>query len=380
MGFWTRKVESMVKAEPRDIYSEMESMFRGRRCLVTGHTGFKGAWLVQMLHRLGADVVGYALDPATEQDLFVSAGVSNKLQDVRGDIRDYDRLRQAVRSHSPEFIFHLAAQALVRRSYEHRKYTFDVNVGGTVNLLESASELEGVRSILIATTDKVYNTALAEPPFSETAPLGGHDPYSASKAAAEIVTDSYFRSSFRDRGIVVSTVRAGNVIGGGDWAEDRLIPDVVRGLINERPAEIRNPDAVRPWQHVLEPLAGYLMLAMEAGHAYENAESVDKFAGAWNFGPNDTQMHNVGTVVRLFLRQMKADQNSVVLRGQDQENSKHETGLLMINSDKAAEQISWKPRWNFERTLKATADWYTEFQSGKSAAELCTADIEGYWA
>lgn len=369
----------MVTTGPRDILSALESMFQGRRCLVTGHTGFKGAWLAQVLHRLGADVVGYALDPATERDLFVSAGVADKVRDMRGDIRDYDRLKQVVCSHNPEYVFHLAAQALVRRSYAERKYTFDVNVGGTVNLLESVSELEGVKSILIATTDKVYNPALAEPPFSENAPLGGHDPYSCSKAAAELVTDSYFRSCFRHRAIAVTTVRAGNVIGGGDWAEDRLIPDVVKGLFNGRPVEIRNPDAVRPWQHVLEPLSGYLLLAMEAGHAYENASAVDKIAGAWNFGPQSTQLHDVGTVVKLFLRQMEAEQDSVVLRDRHHQDLKHETELLLINSDKAAKHLKWKPRWNFERTLKATADWYTGFQSGKSAAELCAADIEGYW-
>jgi CDP-glucose 4,6-dehydratase len=373
-------VEGVVTIASRSIFSQLESMFRGRRCLVTGHTGFKGAWLAQILHRLGADVVGYALDPETQRDLFVTADVAGKVKDVRGDIRDYDRLRQVVCSHNPEFIFHLAAQALVRRSYEDRKYTFDVNVGGTVNLLESTSEVEGVKSILVATTDKVYDPALAEPPFSESAPLGGHDPYSCSKAAAELVTDSYFRSCFRHRAIAVTTVRAGNVIGGGDWAEDRLIPDVVKGLMNGQPAEIRNPDAVRPWQHVLEPLSGYLMLAMEAGYAHENPSAVDKVAGAWNFGPKSTQMHNVGTVVKLFLRQMKADQDSVVLLDQEQQDLKQETGLLMIDSDKAAKHLDWKPRWNFKRTLKATADWYTEFQSGKSAAELCAADIEGYWA
>jgi len=357
----------------------METTFRGRRCLVTGHTGFKGAWLTQVLHRLGAEVLGYALDPVTERDLFVSAGVADMVKDERGDIRDYDRLRQVVCSYNPEFVFHLAAQALVRRSYVDRKYTFDVNVGGTVNLLESVTELKGVKSVLIATTDKVYNPALAKPPFSESALLGGHDPYSSSKAAAELVTDSYFRSCFRHRAVVVTTVRAGNVIGGGDWANDRLIPDVVKGLFDGQPAEIRNPDAVRPWQHVLEPLSGYLMLAMEASHAYENEEAVDKIAGAWNFGPQNAQMHNVGSVVKLFLQQMEAGQNNVVLRDKHQQDLKHETGLLMINSDKAAEYLNWTSRWNFEQTLKATADWYTGFQSGKSAAELCAADIESYW-
>jgi CDP-glucose 4,6-dehydratase len=373
------KVESVVTIGARSILSEMETTFRGRRCLVTGHTGFKGAWLTQLLHRLGADVLGYALDPVSERDLFVSAGVADMVKDERGDIRDFDRLKRVVCSYNPEFVFHLAAQALVRRSYTDRKYTFDVNVGGTVNLLESVSEFKDVRSILIVTTDKVYNPALSEPPFAETAPLGGHDPYSCSKAAAELVTDSYFRSCFRHRAVVVTTARAGNVIGGGDWAEDRLIPDIVKGLFSGQPAEIRNPDAVRPWQHVLEPLTGYLMLAMEASHAFEHAEAVDKISGAWNFGPQNAQMHNVGSVVELFLQQMEAGQNNVVLCDKHQQDLKHETGLLMINSDKAAKYLNWTSRWNFEQTLKATADWYAGFQSGKSPTELCAADIESYW-
>jgi CDP-glucose 4,6-dehydratase len=380
MEFWPGEMESMVTSAARDTHSEMESLFRGRRCLITGHTGFKGAWLAQMLHRLGADVLGYALDPDTEQNLFVTAGVADKLDDVRGDIRDYDRLRQVVTTHNPEFVFHLAAQALVRRSYEERKYTFDVNVGGTVNLLESVSDLEGLKAVVVATTDKVYDPSLGEPPFSEDAPLGGHDPYSCSKAAAELVTDSYFRSHFRHRGVAVTTVRAGNVIGGGDWAQDRLIPDIVRGLLNGRPAEIRRPDAVRPWQHVLEPLTGYLMLAMEAGRACGDEKALDRIAGAWNFGPNDAQIHNVGAVVKLFLEQMEVDQGCAVMRGPETQDLKHETALLLINSRKAAEQLGWTPRWDFERTLKATADWYSEFRSGKSASELCAADIEVYWA
>ena len=262
----------------------LRKAYKNKRVLVTGHTGFKGSWLCLWLIEMGAEVVGYALDPDAAKGPFVLSGLSNSIGDVRNDIRNYDPLKRTFDEWTPEFVFHLAAQPLVREGYQHPKETYDVNVGGTVNVLEACRNSHSVRVIINVTSDKCYENKERLRGYRETDPLGGHDPYSSSKACSEIVTTAWRRSFFtpeasRSHGKALSSARAGNVIGGGDWATDRILPDCVRALEDVRPVYVRNPGAIRPWQHVLEALGGYLLLGARM------AEWPRKFCGAWNFGP-----------------------------------------------------------------------------------------------
>lgn len=331
------------------------NVYAGRRVLVTGHTGFKGSWLVLWLRALGADVAGLALAPDTHPSHWSLLNFDD-IADHRVDLRDANSVREVVDAHRPEFIFHLAAQPLVRRSYRDPVGNFATNVTGLVSLLEAVRACPSVRVLVNVTTDKVYADYVAQGGYRETDALGGHDPYSSSKACAEIVTDCYRKSFFNapDSPVRVATARAGNVIGGGDWAEARLVPDLVRAATSATPLNIRNPAGVRPWQHVLEPLSGYLRLGQllwsDAG-----------YTGAWNFGPGPAGEISV---------QSLADQLGIhwpALRIEhDPAPHPHEAATLRLNCDKAQEQLAWHPVWNIDTALTRTANWYRSFhESGR---------------
>lgn len=341
--------------------------WRGKRVLVTGHTGFKGSWLALWLSELGAEVTGLALPPETKPALHhLLNGQSPSLAGI-ADIRDRVAVAARVLSARPQIVFHLAAQPLVRAGYREPLSTFETNVQGTVNLLEALRIVPDLQAVVVVTTDKVYENPETGHPFVEADALGGHDPYSASKAAAEIVVSSYRRSYFAARGIGVATARAGNVIGGGDWAEDRLIPDAIRAWERGETLEVRRPQAVRPWQHVLEPLAGYLRLA-EHLTLHPTAEA------AFNFGPDDGEAATVGSVIE---RARQAFGAGAVRFGNGEEGP-HEAGYLMLDSGLAARRLDHRPRWGLGETVDRTIGWYRALADGGSARQLCLADIAAY--
>jgi CDP-glucose 4,6-dehydratase len=339
------------------------SFWRDKRVLITGHTGFKGAWLSIWLQRLGASIAGYAL-PATTPNLFVLAGLANSMQSEFGDVRDLDHLSRVVADFRPHIIIHMAAQSLVRPSYTDPVETFGTNVMGTVNILESARQSE-VRAVVNVTTDKCYENVERDEGYREDEPLGGHDPYSSSKAGSEIVTSSYRRSF----SLGVASARAGNVIGGGDWAEDRLLPDMMRAFVANEAVAIRNPASTRPWQHVLEPLSGYLLLAERL---YENTP---QYAEAWNFGPDDS---NARPVEWLADRVCDLWGPSARWSTTADENQPHEAQFLRLNCDKARSRLGWRPRMNIEQALAWTVQWYKAFQQGDDVRMLTETQITKY--
>jgi CDP-glucose 4,6-dehydratase len=350
--------------------------YNGRRVLVTGHTGFKGGWLALWLHRLGATVHGYALNPPTEPSLFESAGIGTALAtDTRADLADLARLKAVLNNAEPEIVFHLAAQPLVLASYRDPLSTFATNVMGTANVLEAVRAVHTVRALVIITTDKVYKNSEGTHPYREIDPLGGHDPYSASKAGAEIVAASYRASFFQGQNghpASVATVRAGNVIGGGDWASDRLIPDCVRAFVRGEYVLLRFPRAVRPWQHVLEPLSGYLQLAQRL-FASDGA----KFAKAWNFGPDAGGDATVGEIADITARLW--GEGARVECASSTENQ-HEAGILRLDSTLARTELGWKPRWTLDQALAQTVAWYRAWTRGADMAAISLDQIRAYEA
>jgi len=340
------------------------SIYSGKRVLVTGHTGFKGAWLCEWLLGLGAEVYGLAL-PALKPSLFFTLELEHRMKHAIQDIRDAHQLEHAIREWKPDFIFHLAAQALVRVSYREPMQTFATNALGTANLLEAVRAANLPCSIVVVTTDKCYENDGRARSFKESDPLGGHDPYSASKAAAEIVVASY-RDSFFAHGtdVALASARAGNVIGGGDWAEDRIVPDSIRALTAGKPVPVRNPNFTRPWQHVLEPLGGYLMLGakLEEARQTNSEEKIARVAQAFNFGPTPDANRSVRDLVEEILRRWPGAWEQVA-----QEKHLKEAPLLSLAIDKAKETLDWQPRWNFPRTVAETVAWYREQASAKTS-------------
>ncbi|MDO9556410.1 MAG: CDP-glucose 4,6-dehydratase [Coriobacteriia bacterium] len=345
-------------------------VFSGRRVLLTGHTGFKGSWLSRWLLDLGANVIGYALEPDTTPSLFADLELGRSMDSRIGDVRDAERIAALVTDFRPEVVFHLAAQPLVRRSYAEPSYTFETNVMGTVNVLEAVRGREDCLAVVNVTTDKVYANRETGEPFNEEFPLGGRDPYSASKAASEIVTASYRDSFFSvQRSAAVATARAGNVIGGGDWAEDRLVPDCVRALLNGAAVIVRNPASVRPWQHVLESLSGYLHLASAL-------LSNRSLAGPFNFGPDPEAARTAGEVVERFVSAW--DEGS--WHTPDLGEHLHEAAQLRLDISKAEQVLGWRPVWGFDETVERTAAWYRAYSTGEDAAGLVEADLDAYVA
>lgn len=343
----------------------------GRKVFVTGHTGFKGGWLALWLQQLGAEVTGLALAPATEPSLFALADVGREMHSLIGDIRDVAVVMNAIARSKAEIVLHLAAQPLVRTSYADPLTTYATNVMGTAHVLEAVRRAGSVKAVQVITTDKCYDNQEWEYPYRETDPLGGYDPYSNSKACAELVADCFRRSFMSEAGIHLATSRAGNVVGGGDWAPDRIVPDCVRALQAGRPIDIRSPGAIRPWQHVLEPLSGYLVLA-ERQFANDAAT-----AGAFNFGPESSATVSVGDLAAGIVRHWGAGQINV---GADPKKL-HEAKTLKLDTSKANARLGWFPRWDFERTLFHTVDWYRRVLcEGESARRLCLAQIADYQA
>lgn len=350
--------------------------WRGKSVFVTGHTGFKGGWLSLWLQQMGADVHGLSLNPQSDPALFDAAEVAEGLSgDVRADLADLDALKTALKTARPEVIFHLAAQSLVRYSYTNPLATFSTNIMGTANLLEAAREVDSVRAIVVVTTDKVYQNAEQEIKFCEQDPLGGHDPYSASKAATEIITASY-RTSFYNVSdgppVEIATARAGNVIGGGDWATDRLVPDCLQSFSRGQTALLRYPNAVRPWQHVLEPLSGYLSLA-----EHLLSEDGANYAKAWNFGPDDSGDATVHTVAETAAR-FWGDGATVAIESHD--DHLLEAGLLKLNGELARNELGWHPCWNLDQALEQTVAWYRQWQKGGNMKSMCLDQINAYTA
>lgn len=343
--------------------------WRGKRILLTGHTGFKGAWLHFWLKQLGAHVHGLSLAPNTTPSLFDLLANDGAHPKGIADIRDRLAVQAVVQQAQPEIVFHLAAQPLVRAGYREPVETFEANVQGTVNLLDALRAAPDIRAVVVVTTDKVYENPERAVPFGETDPLGGHDPYSASKAAADIVTSSYRRSYFLPRGVGLASARAGNVIGGGDWAADRLIPDAVRALTLGKPLDIRRPDAVRPWQHVIEPLHGYMLLAQALWDEPERGP-------AYNFGPDPRSTATVREILELSGRHFDLSR----INWGDGGDGPHEAGLLTLDSSKAAIELDFSPRMSLAETVARTWSWYHNLASGKSASDLCLADLIAYEA
>jgi CDP-glucose 4,6-dehydratase len=333
--------------------------YAGRRVFVTGHTGFKGAWLTEWLLSLGAEVTGYALEPPTEPSLFYALALEQRVHHIVGDVRDIERVTGEMRAAKPEVVFHLAARAIVRQAYAEPRDTFETNVMGTVNVLEAVRACPSVEAVVIVTSDKCYENREAERPYRESDAMGGRDPYSASKGAAELVTRAY-RDSFFAQGALVASARAGNVIGGGDWAPDRIIPDCVRAQTAGEPIVVRNPEAVRPWQHVLEPLSGYLQL----GAALLDGDRTA--AEPWNFGPDhEVGEQSVRWVVERFLEAWGSGTWTTPARNVDEP---HEAHRLSLDSTKARDRLGWAPVWDAETAVRHTALWYRDHASNPAVS------------
>ena len=345
---------------------ELLAIYKGKRVLVTGHTGFKGSWLTIWLKLLGAEVIGIALDPRTPVDNFVLSGISENIINYRADIRNLERIQEIVNQEKPDILFHLAAQPIVIDSYEDPVYTFETNIMGTVNLLEVFRKTESLKAGIFITTDKCYENFEKDYSYVETDPMGGHDPYSASKGAAELVISSYRRSYFQNSNKKIASVRAGNVIGGGDWSPHRLMVDIIKAIEIGKKIEVRNPYATRPWQHVLEPLGGYLLLGSKM--MLENA-----FDEAWNFGP---EKENIVTVKELLETTIATYGKGEWIDVSNKEKL-HEAKLLALDINKAKTKLNWKPVLNLQKTIQFTVDWYKAYKT-TDVLDLCLKQIEEY--
>lgn len=347
-----------------------DDLYRGKRVLITGHTGFKGSWLSAWLLSLGAEVAGFALPPAYENSHFDLLRLAERMHHVEGDLRDDTAIGRAMAEVKPDIVFHLAAQALVRPAYADPKGTFDTNVGGAVNILEAVRNTPSVKTLVFITSDKCYRNVDWEWGYRETDTLGGRDPYSASKGCAELVFDAYWNSFLKGH-IRAASTRAGNVIGGGDWAKDRLIPDCIRFLRGGETIVIRSPDATRPWQHVLEPLGAYLLLG-----ARLMAEGGDDFCKAWNFGPGHGANQTVETVVRKVIDLWGHGELAV----HRDPNAPHEDHWLQLNTDRANHYLGWEPVWGYEESITETVRWYSEWHGGVDVPAFSASQIAAYEA
>ncbi|NMM13787.1 MAG: CDP-glucose 4,6-dehydratase [Rhodoferax sp.] len=344
------------------------SFWHGKRVLLTGHTGFKGSWLSLWLQSMGAQVVGYALAPPTNPSLFDVAKVSQGMTSIIGDIRDLVKLQAVFAEHKPEIVIHMAAQPLVRYSYQNPVETYSTNVMGTVHLLEAVRNSPGVKAVVNVTTDKCYENKEWAWGYRENEPMGGHDPYSNSKGCAELVTSAYRSSFFQEKSIAMASARAGNVIGGGDWAADRLIPDILRAFEQNQPVIIRNPHATRPWQHVLEPLSGYLALAERL---YTDGQT---FAEGWNFGPTDDDAQPVQWIVE----HMVSSWGNGASWQQDGGVHPHEANYLKLDISKAKARLGWQPRWTLQAALQASVDWHQQWLAGANMQAVTLGQINQY--
>ena len=345
------------------------SFWKGKKVYVTGHTGFKGSWLSIWLQNMGALVKGYSLDVNTTPALFIQANVAADMESEIGDIRNLEQLTKSMVSFNPDILVHMAAQPLVRLSYEEPVNTYTTNVIGTVNVLEAARKCSNLKAIVSVTTDKCYENKEWEWGYRENEPMGGHDPYSSSKGCAELVTSAYRRSYFSSvESASLASARAGNVIGGGDWADDRLIPDILRAFEKSKPAIIRNPSSTRPWQHVLEPLSGYLVLAQEL---FING---DNFAEAWNFGPKDEDCKPVSWVLDKIVKYWGNNASWSL----DKSSNPHEAGFLKLDCSKAVNLLKWQSKWELKETLEMIVNWHKNYLSGSNVKKECLNEINKY--
>ena len=345
-------------------------IFSGKKVFITGHTGFKGSWLTLLLLKLGAKIKGYSLDPNTNPSHFVLLGIKNEIEHITGDIRDYNHLEKNLLDFKPDFVFHLAAQALVRKSYDETLLTMNTNIIGTANILEAVKRCESVKSFVCITSDKCYENVEWIWGYRENDTLGGHDPYSSSKACAEIIFSTYNRSFFNKNDTLgAATARAGNVIGGGDWSEDRIIPDCVRAIQAKKPIKLRSPNSTRPWQHVFEPISGYLCLA---ANLFENPK---KFSGSWNFGPSTSEVLTVKDVAKKVVEKL----GDVEIQCEDYDNKKYESNLLQLNCDKAKLKLGWKAKWLSTEALDSTSEWYNLYMKNMNIKDLSLGQLESYF-
>lgn len=349
-----------------------DNFYEGKKVLVTGHTGFKGSWLSIWLHELGAEVVGVALDPFTERDNYVLSGIKDKITDIRGDIRDGAFLKEIFQKYKPEIVFHLAAQPLVRLSYDIPVETYETNVMGTINVMEAIRVTESVRVGIMITTDKCYENKEQIWGYRENEPMGGYDPYSSSKGATEIAIASWRQSFFNPKEYLkhqksIASVRAGNVIGGGDWALDRIIPDCIKSLEDGNSIDIRSPKAIRPWQHVLEPLSGYMHLATKIWN------EPTKYCEGWNFGPKTESIATVWDIAFKVVQNYGKGE----LKDLSDPNALHEAKLLMLDISKAKFELGWEPRLNIDQTIELTIDWYKRYKT-EDVYSLCLEQIENF--
>lgn len=353
----------------------LQKFFKNKKVLITGHTGFKGSWLTQILLNWGAKVSGIALKPNTKPSLFQILGLEKKIRNHFCDIRDFKKISEIIKKEKPEIIFHLAAQPLVRDSYDNPLYTFETNIIGTANILQAIKETNTVKAVVIITTDKVYENKESGLPFKENDKLGGYDPYSASKAAAEIVIGSYIRSFFnpvdynKKHKTLIASARAGNVLGGGDWQKDRLVPDIVRAVFERKEKIIiRNPKAIRPWQYVLEPLFGYLLLSEKL---YQGKKEL---CGAWNFGPKESNYLTVEQLTKTAIKIL--GQGSYEIK---RDYGKHEARLLKLDSNKAKKLLGWQSQLGIETILEFACDWYKAFYGKKNIIDLTNQQINYFF-
>lgn len=345
------------------------TFWKGKRVFITGHTGFKGSWLSLWLQDMGAVIKGYALEPNTNPNLFTIANVAQNMNSEIGDITDLDHITRSMKTFNPEVLIHMAAQPLVRLSYQEPVLTYVTNVMGTVNVLEAARKCTNLKAIVSVTTDKCYENKEWAWGYRENEPMGGHDPYSSSKGCAELVTAAY-RKSFFDKpdSAVLASARAGNVIGGGDWSANRLIPDILRAFEKNEAVIVRNPMSTRPWQHVLEPLSGYLVLAQ---HLYNDGSD---FAEGWNFGPKDEDCKPVSWILDKMVTHWGNGASWKI----DNNNNPHEAGYLKLDCSKAAMRLNWYPKWNLEDTLESIINWHHHYISQKNIQEQCLLEIAKY--
>jgi CDP-glucose 4,6-dehydratase len=360
-------------SNPPSLQSSIAAFYRGKKVFITGHTGFKGSWLCLWLHALGAEVRGYALDPPTNPSLFELCKINQLVQSTIADVRDGSSLTKAMLAAQPEIVIHMAAQPLVRDSYKIPVETYAINVMGTVNLFEAVRACKTVKAVINVTTDKCYENKEWIWGYRENEPLGGYDPYSNSKACSELVTSAYRSSFFNPRdhathGVGVASARAGNVIGGGDWATDRLIPDCIRAILEKKKVIIRNPEAIRPWQHVLEPLSGYLALAQKL---YEDGP---RYSEAWNFGPDDSDAKPVEWLVRQLCSKWENNASYTI----DQGKHLHEAHYLKLDCSKAETELGWHPQWDLEKALNSIIEWTKVYAAQKDVAAMCRKQIQEY--
>lgn len=368
MGDWKSSLEKMVSS-----LKDRTNFWNGKRVLLTGHTGFKGSWLSIWLKNLGVELIGYSLEPPTKLNMFEIAKVESGMTSIKGDVLDLEYLKSVVKKYKPEIVIHMAAQSLVHYSYSKPQKTFATNVMGTVNLFETIREIKGVKVFINVTSDKCYENKEQDKGYCESDPMGGYDPYSSSKGCAELITSAYRNSffnleNFSKHATAIASVRAGNVIGGGDWSSDRLIPDIIKAIFDSKTLKIRNPQAVRPWQHVLEPLNAYLLLIEKLW------DEGPKYSEAWNFGPDDCDIKSVSWIVKRFIELWGEKVNFVF----DSSGKLHETQCLKLDCTKARTKLGWSQKWDINTALEKTVEWYRSLKEKEDMNAFTISQIKQY--